>query len=387
MAFYFLILGSRNQQMDTAPALSHKEFLKVDKDYERAASAANLIYVSDSQPGIKRVKKGKGYAYFYNNQLLKDKSEIQRIRKLVIPPSWKNIWVCADPKGHIQATGFDLRGRKQYRYHALWNSIRTETKFHRLYEFGRVLPALRAKIEEDLKGKELSQEKVLATIISLMERTYIRVGNSEYEKMNGSYGLTTMKNKHVAITGDKLVFTFKGKKGVQHNISVKNKKLARIVEQCYDIPGKELFQYYTEDGNKRGIDSGMVNTYIKQAAELDFSAKDFRTWAGSLHALQAFRAIGEAANESDFKKNLASVLDTVSLKLGNTRAVCRKYYIHPGLIQLYEEGRLLKYLNETGDQEAQSTTGSEKEEEGLTSEEQVLMKILKQYIRTTRPTS
>jgi DNA topoisomerase-1 len=371
--------------MDPAPALSHKEFLSVDKDYEKAASAANLVYVNDSQPGISRLKKGKGYAYFFDKQLIRDKTEIERFRKLVIPPSWTNVWICADAKGHIQATGSDLRGRKQYRYHHLWNSLRSETKFHRLYEFGRALPILRARIEEDLRAKELGLEKVLATIISLMERTYIRIGNSEYEKMNGSYGLTTMKNKHVAISGDKIVFTFKGKKGVQHNISLKNKKLARIVGQCLDIPGKELFQYYTEEGDKRGIDSGMVNNYIKQIAELDFSAKDFRTWAGSLHALQAFREIGEASSESEYKKNLAAVLETVSLKLGNTRAVCRKYYIHPGLIQLYEENRLLKYLGE--DPVPSSATGSEKsdkEEEGLNAEEQVLMKILKQYIRTVR---
>lgn len=366
--------------MDTIPALSHKEFLKVDKDREKAASAANLLYVSDRQPGISRLKKGKGFSYLLDGKTIRDKKELERIRKLVIPPSWTAVWICPDEKGHIQATGLDLRRRKQYRYHMGWNAMRSETKFHRLYEFGRALPALRIKIEEDLRQKELSLEKVLATIISLMERTYIRVGNNEYEKMNGSYGLTTMKNRHVTISGDKLVFSFKGKKGVQHNITLRNKKLARIVGQCHDIPGRELFQYYTEDGARRGIDSGMVNNYIKQAAELDFSAKDFRTWAGSLHALQSFRSIGEAATESDFKKNLATVLDAVSAQLGNTRAVCRKYYIHPGIIQLYENNRLVKYLNDLNGSELPDGAISEKEE-GLTGEEEVLMKILKDYIR------
>ncbi len=366
--------------MDTTPILSHKEFLKVDKDHEKAASAANLLYVSDRQPGITRLKKGKGFSYLLDSNTLKDKKELERIRRLVIPPSWTNVWICADEKGHIQATGLDLRGRKQYRYHTGWNAMRSETKFHRLYEFGRALPVLRIKIEEDLRQKELSLEKVLATIISLMERTYIRVGNNEYEKMNGSYGLTTMKNRHVTISGDKLVFSFKGKKGVQHNITLRNKKLARIVGQCLDIPGRELFQYYTEDGTRKGIDSGMVNNYIKEAAELDFSAKDFRTWAGSLHALQSFRSIGEAATEADFKKNLATVLDAVSAQLGNTRAVCRKYYIHPGIIQLYEDNRLVKYLNELNGSGSADTTMPEKEE-GLTGEEEVLMKILKDYIR------
>jgi DNA topoisomerase-1 len=369
--------------MEPAIALSHKEFLKVDKDYEKAASVANLLYVSDSQPGITRLKRGKGYSYLLNGRPLKDKKELERIRKLVIPPSWTNVWICADDKGHIQATGLDLRRRKQYRYHTLWNTLRNETKFHRLYEFGRALPALRTRMTEDLSQKELSLEKVLATIVALMERTYIRVGNNEYEKMNGSYGLTTMKNRHVTISGDKLVFSFKGKKGVQHNITLRNKKLARIVGQCQELPGRELFQYYTEDGVKRGIDSGMVNNYIKQAAELDFSAKDFRTWAGSLHALQAFKAVGEAATEADCKKNLAAVLDTVSVQLGNTRAVCRKYYIHPGLIELYEENRLVKYLSELNGSETDAGTDSGKEE-GLTAEEEILMKILKHYIRTNK---
>jgi DNA topoisomerase I len=364
--------------METILALSHQEFLKADKDYEKAALAAHLVYVSDSQPGILRLKKGKGFAYRLENKPVKEKDQIERIRKLVIPPAWTSVWICADAKGHIQATGLDLRQRKQYRYHTLWNSLRNETKFHRLYEFGKALPALRAKMEEDLKGKELSQDKVLATVISLMERTYIRVGNSEYEKANGSYGLTTFKNKHVSISGDKLEFSFRGKKGIHHDITLKNKRLARIVSQCHDIPGKELFQYYGEDGARKGIDSGMVNTYIKNAVELDFSAKDFRTWAGSLHALQAFRAIGEALTATDIKKNVNAVLDTVSQKLGNTRTVCKKYYVHPGLIQLYEDNKLVKYLKELD-----TVENDLDKSEGLTAEEEVLMKILRQYIRIT----
>jgi DNA topoisomerase-1 len=369
--------------MNTAPALSHKEFLKVDKDYEQAASAAHLVYISDRQPGIVRQKKGKGYAYRLNNSLIKDKKEIARIRQLAIPPSWTKVWICPDPKGHIQATGTDLRGRKQYRYHALWNDLRTETKFHRLYEFGKALPILRDKMEEDLRRKDLCQVKVLATVISLMERTYIRVGNTEYEKTNGSYGLTTMKNRHVEISGDKLAFSFTGKKGVRHNITLRNKRLARIVGQCYDIPGKELFQYFTGEGERRSIDSGMVNEYIRSAAEQDFSAKDFRTWAGSLHALEAFRTLGEAATITDQKKNLAAALDTVSEKLGNTRSVCRKYYIHPALIQLYEEGRLLKYVEggTPGDGADKQASELSQKEEGLTTEERLLMRILRQCIK------
>jgi len=352
--------------METGMVLSHKALLQVDRDYEKAASIARLRYVSDSGPGISRVRKGKGYCYLLGGRPVKDVEELGRIRSLAIPPSWSNVWICPDANGHIQATGLDLRGRKQYRYHPHWNSLRSETKFHRLYEFGKALPLLRSKIEADLRQKELSRDRVLATVLSLMERTYIRVGNNEYEKANGSYGLTTLKDRHVAISGDKLVFSFPGKKGVRHDITLRNKRLARAVSLCREIPGAELFQYYTEDGSRHGIDSGMVNQYIRDATGMDFTAKDFRTWAGTLCALQAFAALGEACDDAACKKNVVAVLDEVGRQLGNTRAVCRKYYVHPGLVQLYEENKLNKYLTA---------------EEG--TREEVLMKILKQYIKVT----
>jgi DNA topoisomerase I len=323
-----------------ATALSHKQFLLADRDYERAASAAHLSYVSDSQPGITRKKKGKGFVYLLGDKPIRDESELKRIRHLVIPPSWTDVWISATANGHIQATGFDLRKRKQYRYHSGWNALRSETKFHRLYEFGKALPTLREKIALDLRQKELTRDKVLATVLSLMERTYIRVGNSEYEKANGSYGLTTLKNKHVSVTGDKLVFSFTGKKGIHHDITLHNKRLARTVSQCRDIPGRELFQYYDHEGARHSIDSGMVNQYIHEAAGAEFTAKDFRTWAGSMHALEAFLELGVADSEAACKKNVVAVLDIVSKKLGNSRTVCKKYYVHPGLIRLYEEGKL-----------------------------------------------
>jgi DNA topoisomerase-1 len=309
-------------------------------DYERAAADAHLRYVRDTQPGITRKKRGKHFAYFLGDKPVKDEAELNRIHALVIPPSWTDVWICPAKNGHIQATGLDLRKRKQYRYHSGWNTLRNETKFHRLLEFGKALPTLQEKMESDLRQKELTRDKVLATVLSLMERTYIRVGNNEYEKANGSYGLTTLKNKHVSVTGDKLVFSFTGKKGVHHDITLRNKRLANTVRQCRDIPGHELFQYYSEDGTRHSIDSGMVNQYIHDAVGTDFTAKDFRTWAGSLHALQAFCEIGAADSDSDCKKNVVAVLDTVSRKLGNSRTVCKKYYVHPGLIQLYEEGKL-----------------------------------------------
>ena len=366
--------------METLLALTHKEFLSVDRDHEKAAVAAHLVYVSDHQPGIMRLKKGKGFTYLFRGAPVKDKQQMERIRRLVIPPAWTEVWICASEKGHIQATGLDLRGRKQYRYHALWNSLRNETKFHRLYEFGKALPLLRTRLEEDLRSRELTQEKVLATVVSLMERTFIRVGNNEYEKTNGSYGLTTLKNKHVAISGDKLVFSFTGKKGIHHDVTLRNKRLARIVSQCHDIPGKELFQYYTADGNRHSIDSGMVNVYIRGAAQQDFTAKDFRTWAGSLEALQAFRSIGEALTANDMKKNINVMLDSVSGKLGNTRTVCRKYYVHPGLIRMYEDNKLVKYLHELDKLENAPDPNADA---GLTAEEKILMKILKEYVSAT----
>lgn len=360
--------------MEKVIELSHKEFLKIDKDYSKAAKVAELTYVNDKQTGINRLKKGKGFVYVYDRKPLKEKGEMERIRKLAIPPAWTNVWICPNENGHIQATGFDIRGRKQYRYHTMWNTLRNETKFHRLYEFGKVLPSIRLKLEEDLSKKDLTEEKALATVVSLMERTYIRVGSEEYEKLNGSYGLTTLKDNHVKIEGDKIFFSFKGKKGIEHKITLKNKRLARMVKQCRDIPGKELFQYYDAEGNRKSVDSGMVNRYIKDASGGDFTAKDFRTWAGTLNIIRAFKSIGEAESETDCKKKIVAALDEVSKQLGNTRTVCKKYYVHPGIIKLYEEKNLLKYLNELDKIEQPDDLA------GLTSEERVLMKILKQLV-------
>src|SRR5215216_6396845 len=331
--------------MEKLIELSHKEFLKIDKDYSKAAKVADLVYVNDKDKGITRLKKGNGFTYIYDDKPLKDKAQIERIRKLAIPPAWTNVWICPKDNGHIQATGFDARNRKQYRYHPLWNTLRNETKFHRLYEFGKLLPSIRLKIEEDLAKKELCEEKVLAMVISLMERTYIRIGSEDYEKLYGSYGLTTLKDNHVKIEGDKVHFCFKGKKGIEHEITLKNRRLARMIKQCRDIAGKELFQYYDAEGNRRSIDSGMVNRYIKDAAGGEFTAKDFRTWAGTLNIIRAFRSIGQAESETDCKKNIVAALDEVSKKLGNTRTVCKKYYVHPGIIKLYEDKNLQKYLS------------------------------------------
>jgi DNA topoisomerase-1 len=353
--------------------LSNREILKIYRDYEKAATLAHLVYVSDKEPGILRYKKGRGYMYMFKGKPLHNKDEIKRIRSLAIPPSWTSVWICPLSNGHIQATGLDMRSRKQYRYHTLWTVLRNETKFHRLYEFGKTLPSLRARLEEDLVKKELTAPKVIAAAISLMERTYIRIGNEGYEKEYGSHGLTTLKDKHVDISGDRLRFSFKGKKGIYHNITIKSKRLARIVQNCKEIPGEELFQFYDADGSRRSIDSGMINSYIREATGKDFTSKDFRTWAGSLNLMRALRSMGQAVTQTESKKNIVAALDEVSLKLGNTRTVCKKYYVHPGLIELYEQNNLQKYLADLDKLEEPD------DKTGLTAEEGVLMKILQSF--------
>jgi DNA topoisomerase-1 len=358
--------------MEVVLPLSHQEIVRLDRDYREVAQSVRLLYVSDSSPGIRRMKKGKGFSYTADHKRI-SADDLTRIKKLVLPPAWTRVWICSSANGHIQATGYDLRGRKQYRYHALWNAARKETKFHRLYEFGKSLPALRLQLEQDLGRKELCQEKVVAAVIALMERTYIRVGNEDYEKLYGSHGITTLKDQHVTIKGDTMRFSFKGKKGVAQDVTLSNRRLARVVKQCRDIPGKELFQYYDADGVRRSIDSGEVNEYIKHATNTEYTAKDFRTWAGSLNLLRAFKVAGDAVTKTDRKKNIVAALDEVSKKLGNTRTVCKNYYVHPKLIELYEDDALSKYLKEL------DTIELPDGQTELTRDEKLLMKILKSF--------
>lgn len=344
--------------------LSHARLLKASKDSRKAAEAANLVYISSNEQGITRQKKGNGFIYLYGNKMIKDKRQLERIRKLAIPPSWKNVWICRSPHGHIQATGSDLRDRKQYRYHPAWSKLRNETKFHHLYEFGKLLPRLRRKIQRDIRSNKLSQEKVLATAIDLMEKTYIRLGNESYEKENGSYGLATLKDRHVDVKQDKLTVSFAGKKGVQHTISLKNKKLARIIKQCRDIPGKPLFQYYDGNNERKAIDSTMLNNYIKEATAPSFSAKDIRTWAGSVQAIEYL--LNECDEQDEKSTSAVAMLDWVSEKLGNTRNICKKYYVHPALVNFCEQKLKLSEVKLPA-----TITKT------LTKSEQLLMAILK----------
>jgi len=410
-------------------SLSLRKIKSIKDDPQKSAEAVNLVYVNDQQPGIHRIRKDDQFHYLCGKKKLRDKKTLERIKKLAIPPAWEEVWICSIDNGHLQATGFDVKKRKQYRYHPLWNSLRNHTKFYRLHEFGKSIPLIRQQIEKDLSLKGLPVEKVLAAVVCLMEQTSIRVGNNLYEKLNGSFGLTTLKDKHVKISGDKMQFIFKGKKGVSHNVSLKSKRLAKIVKACRDIPGKELFQYYDHDGNHKCIDSGMVNNYLKSITGKDFTAKDFRTWSGTVHSLIAFKEITicstlennaednakasikdrnndnrkdwrkhsrkkiaeendsqTAANitldqassstttntltKAEIKSHILLVLDHVAAHLGNTRTVCKKYYVHPAIIELYENCRLHPYLNQLDDNETNHA------DDPLTCEERLLMTIL-----------
>ena len=362
-----------------AKKLSNKHFIKIHHNPALTVDGVNLTYINDTIDGIYRYKRGKGFYYMSNEKVIKDKATINRINKLAIPPAWQKVWICSEENGHLQATGYDIRMRKQYRYHALWNYLRNETKFHNLIEFGKVLPLLRLRLKKDMSQTSLTETKVIATVINLIEKTCIRIGNESYEKMNGSYGLTTLKDKHVAIKGDTINFSFKGKTSVHHNITLKNKKLAKAVKDCRDIPGKELFQYYSEDGQHKSIDSSMVNNYIKEATGGFFTAKDFRTWAGSLNIIRSFSGMEEAINETEKKKNILKALDDVSVRLGNTRTVCKKYYVHPGIIEMYEQDKLKRYTNQL------NSINVDDNKSGLTAEEKILLKVLQIGTSNTIP--
>ena len=337
---------------------------------EKGSKAVNLIYVNAGDKGIQRIKKGKYFTYFKKEKKVKDKHVLNRITSLVIPPAWENVWICNLENGHLQATGIDIKKRKQYKYHTQWNSLRNHTKYNHMIQFGKVLPSIRLQVEKDLALKGLPVEKVLALAVSLMELTNIRVGNDSYEKLYGSFGLTTLKDNHVSIEGNNITFSFKGKKGVHHDLNLKNKRIAKIVKACREIPGKELFQYYSSEGEKKSIDSGMVNDYIKKISGGDFTAKDIRTWSGSIYAFLAFKKLGGFNTDAEAKKKVTEALDIVSKHLGNTRNICKKYYVHPAILSLYENKSMEKYLAELDEISVNDNKTD------LTSEEKIVIRIL-----------
>lgn len=309
-------------------------------DVLTCAEEAGLTYVSDdTAPGIRRRRAGTGFAYRdARGKPVRDPEVLARIRGLAVPPAWTDVWICSDASGHIQAVGRDLRGRKQYRYHPRWREVRDGTKYERMLAFGAVLPAIRARVARDLARPELDREKVLATVVRLLDTTHIRIGNPEYASTNNSYGLTTLQDRHVKLRGQKLDFAFKGKSGKQHRVRVDDARLARIVRDCRDIPGQDLFQYYDPDGARHPIGSGDVNTYLRACSGDEFSAKDFRTFAGTVLAARALAA-GERPDKKGARKQaLALAIEQVASSLGNTPTVCRKCYIHPAVLDAYEAG-------------------------------------------------
>ncbi|HAO08719.1 DNA topoisomerase IB [Chryseobacterium mucoviscidosis] len=360
-----------NSDLELISHLKPSKIVKIMKDPVASAKAVHLIYTTDAETaGITRKKIGKKYSYYKDGEKIRDKEEITRINKLVIPPAWENVWICALDNGHLQATGFDVKKRKQYRYHPLWSALRNHTKFYRMLQFGYALPDIRLQVEKDLALRNFEKRKILALIVSLMQRTNIRIGNNAYEKLYGSFGLTTLKEKHVQVKGQKITFHFKGKKGVMHDIDLKSKRLSRLVQKCKDIPGRELFQYIDDEGNRHTVDSGMVNDYIKEISGEDFTAKDFRTWSGTVNALIAFKEIGYAETHTEYKKKVKEALEIVASHLGNTSTVCRKYYVHPLVINLYENNTIKKYLDEL--EQIEENDGKA----DLTQEEKLVLKIL-----------
>jgi DNA topoisomerase I len=304
-----------------------------------SAEAAGLRYVTDAVPGIRRQRRGRGFAYIgADGVVIRDKAELERIRKLVIPPRWTDVWICPNPSGHLQVTARDARGRKQYRYHPRYRAVRDETKFGRMIAFSEILPQIRERVEHDVALPELARDKVLATVVWLLERTLIRVGNDEYARDNGSFGLTTLRRKHVTVSGAKLRFEFRGKSGVPHSVAVTDRRIARVVQRCQELPGQELFQYLDDEGRRQSVDAGDINDYLRRITGRQVTAKDFRTWAGTTLAAAALRELGSYKTEKQAKAHIVAAIDQISKRLGNTRAVCRKYYVHPAILEAYMDG-------------------------------------------------
>jgi DNA topoisomerase-1 len=337
-------------------------------DPEVSAWAAGLRYVSDADPGIRRKRSGETFKYLGSDgDPVTDEETLQRIKSLVIPPAWNDVWICAMPRGHLQATGRDARGRKQYRYHPRWRAVRDAVKYDRMLEFAELLPRIRERTDADLQLPGLPREKVLAAVVRLLEETRIRVGNEEYRKENGSFGLTTLRNRHVEVIGSRVTFEFRGKSGKQHRVRITSLRLARIIKRCQELPGQELFRFRDEDGKVKGIESEDVNDYLREITGEDFTAKDFRTWAGTVLAARFFRETEPSDEEEtrQTKKVVVRTIARVAAELGNTPAVCRKCYIHPAVITAYLDGSLGPVEQD-----------SEADPYGLSAEEMALLSLL-----------
>ena len=347
--------------------MNHRQLTTRDKDSRVLARDARLRYMSDRRPGLQRKRSGTGFRYVTADGKPANREDLKRIRELAIPPAWEQVWISPHPDGHLQATGRDAKGRKQYIYHPQWHAVRKETKFHRLAEFGRALPRIRRRVARDLRLRGLPREKVVAAVVWLLEQTHIRIGNPEYADENQSFGLSTMRHRHVAVRGQKMEFRFRGKSGKFHQVDFTNQRLARIVKRCQDLPGYDLFQYIDDAEEIRNITSEDVNNYLRAIGGEEFSAKDFRTWAGTIQAAQVLRCHDGDDNEEPTESGLLAAIDEVAAALGNTRAVCRKYYIHPDIMEAYLEGTLTQWF----------TDPSPRVTRGLSSEEMAVLRRLK----------
>ena len=357
------------------PKLNKPPVLDILTDPVQSAKSAGLRYVTDAKAGIVRKRHGKSFRYLAaDGTSVRDKETLARIKSLVIPPAWEKVWICPISNGHLQATGRDAKGRKQSRYHPRWREVRDETKYERMMLFGAALPSIRQHVEHDLALPDLPRPKLLATLVRLMETTFIRIGNEEYARGNQSYGLTTMRNKHVAIEGATVRFNFKGKSGVQHSIDLNDRRLARIVQRCRDLPGYELFQYLDEAGNTHSIDSSDVNEYLREITQEHFTAKDFRTWAGTVLTCTMLQKFEPFESETQAKKNVVEAIKSVAEQLGNTPSVCRKCYVHPAVLNSYLGGEMMKTL------ETQIKKEIEEGPHALRQEEQALLHLLHQRI-------
>lgn len=351
--------------------------IPAEKVEKTAPVKVSLTYVSAEMKGISRAGDSGNFYYLdHKGNELDDPETLKRIKSLVIPPAWQEVWICSRADGHLQATGIDQKGRKQYRYHAGWNKLRSQRKFMHLLEFGKKLPLIRKKIQQDLQKQGFPEEKIIALVISIMQKTLIRVGNEVYADLYQSYGLTTLRNRHVNISGEEISFHFKGKKGIVHDIRLKNPRLSGLLKKVKDLPGQELFQYMNAEGERRSVDSGRVNAYLHEACGEEFSAKDIRTWSGTAYMLQLLASSPELESEAACKKQVIELLDKVAGHLGNTRTVCRKYYVHPGLISAYEAKQLGAYLNAVNLADEEAVADS-----GLSLTEQTLLGFLSDLAR------
>lgn len=355
--------------------------LEVVTDPEEAAEEAGLRYVTDEKPGYTRKRRGQKFIYFdTDGKEIRDETRILRLNRLAIPPAYTDVWICPSSNGHLQATGRDDRGRKQYRYHERWREERDENKYEKMVIFGQALPKIRRRISRDLKRRGLARGKVLATVVQLLEKTFIRIGNEEYAKENKSFGLTTMRNRHVEVKGATVRFRFRGKSGQEHDIPTEDRRVARIIKQLQELPGQEVFQYLDEEGERHQVTSDDVNEYLGEITGEEFTAKDFRTWAGTVMAAMALQAQEVFENKSQAKKNVKDAISAVAKVLGNTPAVCRKCYIHPAVLESYLDGNLIEGLKKQTEETLAESLSN------LRSEEAVVLTFLREKLaKKTRP--